>query len=40
MWNSYDKDKILDFLKHYHQTKIILNEITSESEFDELLSEY
>ncbi|KAM9963584.1 hypothetical protein ACTFIW_006817 [Dictyostelium discoideum] len=38
--NSNDKDKILDFLKHYHQTKIVLKEITSESEIDELLSEY
>ncbi|KAM9989913.1 hypothetical protein ACTFIY_005966 [Dictyostelium cf. discoideum] len=38
--NSNDKDKILDFLKYYHQTKIVLKEITSESEIDELLHEY
>ncbi|KAM9953461.1 hypothetical protein ACTFIR_008532 [Dictyostelium discoideum] len=31
---------ILDFLKHDNQTKIVLKEITGESEIDELLSEY
>ncbi|KAM9983123.1 hypothetical protein ACTFIZ_005720 [Dictyostelium cf. discoideum] len=38
--NCNDKDKILDFLKHYHQTKIVLKEITSKSEIDDLLSKY
>ncbi|KAM9983125.1 hypothetical protein ACTFIZ_005722 [Dictyostelium cf. discoideum] len=38
--NNNINEKILGFLKHYHQTKIVLKEISSESEIDELLCRY